>query len=69
MIMALSNLAGWNQQEAASTGGSACGSSDKPAACGASDKPAEAPAACGSTDKPEEKPAACGSACGAGDKK
>ncbi|MBP2656299.1 MAG: hypothetical protein H6Q73_3868 [Firmicutes bacterium] len=58
--MALSNLAGWNQQEAASTGGSACG---------ASDKSAEAPAACGSADKPEEKPAACGSACGAGDNK
>jgi len=54
--MSLSDLVGWNQQEAASTGGSACGSSDKPA---------EAPAACGSADKPEEKPAACG----AGDKK
>ena len=58
--MALSNLAGWNQEETAY----ACGS-----ACGSSDKPAEAPAACGSADKPEEKPAACGSACGAGDKK
>lgn len=54
--MSLSNLVGWNQQEAASTGGSACGSSDKPAACG-------------SSDKPTETPAACGSACGAGDKK
>lgn len=51
--MALSNLFGWNKQEAAN--GSACGTGDKPAACGAG-------------DKPEEKPAACGSACGAGDK-
>ncbi len=51
--MALSNLFGWNKQEAAN--GSACGAGDKPAACGAG-------------DKPEEKPAACGSACGAGDK-
>ena len=72
-IMALSNIAGWNEN----TAGSACGASDKPAACGASekpaacgtgDKPAETPAACGAADKPEEKPAACGSACGAGDK-
>jgi len=48
--MALSNLFGWIQQEAPSTG-SACGAGDKPAACGASsDKPAEAPAACGSAD-------------------
>ncbi|MBP2638575.1 MAG: hypothetical protein H6Q72_4482 [Firmicutes bacterium] len=54
--MSLSNLAGWNQQAAYPMGGSACGSSDKPAACG-------------SADKPEDKPAACGSACGAGDKK
>jgi len=58
--MALSNLVGWNKHTAASTGGSACGSSDKPD---------EVPAACGSADKPAEKPAACGSACGAGDKK
>jgi len=62
--MALSNIAGWNEN----TVGSACGASDKPAACGAGDKPAETPAACGAADKPEEKPAACGSACGAGDK-
>ena len=62
--MALSNIAGWNEN----TVGSACGASDKPAACGASEKPAETPAACGAADKPEEKPAACGSACGAGDK-
>ena len=60
--MALSNLFGWNKQEAAN--GSACGAGDKPAACGAGDKPA----ACGAGDKPEEKPAACGSAYGAGDK-
>lgn len=62
--MALSNIAGWNEN----TAGSACGASDKPAACGAGDKPAETSAACGAADKPEEKPAACGSACGAGDK-
>ena len=66
--MALSNIAGWNENIA----GSACGAGDKPAeapaACGAGDKPAEAPVACGAADKPEEKPAACGSACGAGDK-
>ena len=46
--MALSNLAGWTEDKAAS----ACG-----AVCGASDKPAEIPAACGAADKPEEKPA------------
>lgn len=57
--MALSNIFGWNKKETASS----CGS-----ACGASDKPAEAPAACGAADKPEEKPSACGSACGASDK-
>ena len=66
--MALSNLAGWTEDKAASACGAACGASDKPAACGAGDRPAEAPAACGTGDKPEEKPAACGSACGAGDK-
>ena len=68
-IMALSNIAGWNEN----TAGSACGASDKPEACGASekptacgsacgagDKPTETPAACGAADKPEEKPAACG---------
>ena len=58
--MALSNLYGWNKNEAPA---SACGT-----ACGAADKPAETPAACGAADKPEEKPAACGTACGAGDK-
>ena len=42
-IMALSNIAGWNEN----TAGSACGASDKPAACGAVDKPEEKPAACG----------------------
>ena len=57
--MALSNLAGWNEEKVAS----ACGAS-----CGASDNPTETPAACGAADKPEETPAACGSACGAGDK-
>ena len=71
-IMALSNLAGWAEDKAASTCGAACGAGDKPAACGsacgAGDKPAEAPAACAAADKPEEKPAACGTACGAGDK-
>lgn len=72
-IMALSNIAGWNENTAGSACGAsdkpaACGASEKPAACGAGDKPAEAPAACGAADKPEEKPAACGSACGAGDK-
>lgn len=71
--MALSNIAGWNENTAGSACGAsdkpaACGASEKPAACGAGDKPAEAPAACGAADKPEEKPAACGSACGAGDK-
>ena len=72
-IMALSNIAGWNENRAGSACGAsdkpaACGASEKPAACGAGDKPAETPAACGAADKPEEKPAACGSACGAGDK-
>lgn len=37
--MALSNLAGWNENQTAS----ACGTS-----CGAGDKPAEKPASCGS---------------------
>lgn len=76
--MALSNIAGWNEN----TAGSACGTSEKPAACGsacgASEKPSacgsacgasEKPAACGAADKAEDKPAACGSACGAGDNK
>lgn len=56
--MALSNLFSWNKKME-SAPASSCGS-----ACGASDKPAEAPAACGAADKPEEKPAAYG----AGDK-
>ena len=72
-IMALLNIAGWNELAAGSACGAsdkpaACGAVEKPAACGAGDKPAETPAACGAADKPEEKPAACGSACGAGDK-
>lgn len=62
--MALSNIAGWNEDKLVSA---ACGS-----ACGASDKPEEKPAACGSAcgagDKPEEKSVACGSACGSSDK-
>ena len=70
--MALSHLAGWTEDKAASPCGAACGAADKPAetpaACGAAGKPAEAPAACGAA-APEEKPAACGTACGAGDKK
>ena len=54
--MALSNIAGWNEDKQASAAcGTACGASDKPAACGS---------ACGASDKP----AACGSACGASDK-
>ena len=53
--MALSHLADWAKDKAAS----ACG-----AACGAADKPAETPAACGAA-APEKKPAACG----AGDKR
>ncbi len=61
--MALSNIAGWAEDQKAA----ACGT-----ACGAADKPAETPAACGSAcgagDKPVETPAACGSACGASDK-
>lgn len=52
--MALSNIAEWNEEKAASACGSACGAAEKPAACGAS--------------TPEEKPAACGSACGAREK-
>lgn len=49
--MALSNIAEWNEEKAASACGSACGAAEKPVACGAA--------------TPEEKPAACGSACGA----
>jgi len=62
LIMALSNLFGWNQKMEAAPA-AACGS-----ACGAGDKPAETPAACGAADKPDGKPSACGSACGASDK-
>ena len=40
--MALSNLAGWTEEKAASACGAACGASDKPAACGS---------ACGAGDK------------------
>ena len=77
MTMALSDLAGWAQDKAASVAcGTACGAADKPeekpaacgSACGAAGKPEEKPAACGAADKPAEKPAACGSACGSGDK-
>lgn len=48
--MALSNLFGWNKKME-SAPASSCGS-----ACGASDKPAETPAACGAADKPVEAP-------------
>ncbi|MBR1891857.1 MAG: ACGX-repeat peptide [Clostridia bacterium] len=56
--MALKNLFGVSQANAAC--GSACGSEDKktPSACGS---------ACGSEDK-KEAPSACGSACGTADK-
>jgi len=70
-IMALKNLADWNEVKASPDKGAACGT-----ACGASkpeEKPAEKPAACGTAcgagkpeEKPTEKPSACGSACGAG---
>lgn len=58
--MALSNIAGWDENKKA---GTACGASDKP-----EEKPAACGTACGASDKPEEKPAACGTACGASDK-
>ena len=61
--MALSNLAGWNEDTTTSAGGTSCGANDKP-----EEKPAACGSACGASDKPEEKPASCGSACGAGDK-
>ena len=61
--MALSNLAGWNENTTASACGTSCGANDKP-----EEKPAACGSSCGDSDKPEEKPAACGSACGAGDK-
>ena len=69
-IMALSNIAGWNEN----TVGSACGASDKAAACGASEKPAACSADVQGTsssqsrseatagDKPAETPAAYGAA-------
>lgn len=41
-IMALSNIAGWNEN----TAGSACGASDKP-----EEKPAACGSACGAGDK------------------
>ena len=69
-IMALANLAEWNEEKKVATWAqpnvSACGAGDEtneenPAACGS---------ACGAGDeKKEEKPSACGSACGAGDGK
>ena len=68
IIMALSNLADWNEKKAAADKGAACGT-----ACGAqksADKPAQKPAsACGASE-PEKKPVkqaqlATGSACGA----
>lgn len=57
--MALSNLTGWNGNNA----GTACGAGDKP-----TETPAACGTACGAGDKPAETPAACGTACGAGDK-
>ncbi len=54
MVMALSNIAEWNESKVSS----ACGSS-----CGAA-APEEKPSACGAA-APDEKPSACGSACGA----
>ena len=63
-LMALSNIAGWNENAQAD---SACGT-----ACGAGDQPEQKPVACGTAcgagDQPEQKPVACGTACGAGDK-
>ena len=67
--MALSNLAGWNENTTASACGTSCGASDK-----SEEKPADCGSACGASDRNgsegtvEEKPAACGTACGAGDK-
>ena len=63
--MALSNIAGWNEDKQT---GTACGTE-----CGASEQPAEKPAACGTacgaSEQPAEKPAACGTACGASEQK
>ena len=50
--MALSNLAGWNENQTASACGTSCGASEKNVSEG----------------NVEEKPASCGSACGAGNK-
>ncbi|MCR4676816.1 MAG: ACGX-repeat peptide [Sphaerochaetaceae bacterium] len=61
--MALSNIYGWDEMNATSACGTACGAGDKP-----KEKPAACGTACGAGDKPEEKPSACGSACGASDK-
>ena len=60
--MALFNLFTWAEKK--DIPASSCGS-----ACGSSDKPAEQPTACGAEDKPKKQPASCGSACGAGDNK
>lgn len=69
--MALSDLAGWGENQAVS----ACGAGDRNTSDGnVEEKPAACGSACGAGDKNtsagsvEEKPAACGSACGAGDK-
>lgn len=56
--MALSNIAGWNNNEVnmrSSACGSSCGA-DKKAACGSS---------CGASEGTDKKTAACGSSCGA----
>ena len=58
--MALSNIAGWNEDKQAST---ACGTSDKPEG---SNRPVDD---CSErTEAERRQPAACGSACGASDK-
>lgn len=68
--MALSNIAGWNEDKRASSAcGTACGASDNSVSGGnTEEKPAACGSACGASDKTEEKPAACGTACGASDK-
>lgn len=72
IIMALSNLFGWNKKDGA-VPAAACGAADKPeekpSACGTACGAGEKPSACGAADKPEEKPSACGAACGAGENK
>ena len=62
--MALSNIAGWNEDKQASTAcGTACGASDKPEG---SNRPVDD---CSErTEAERRQPAACGSACGASDK-